>query len=658
MKIYYASQSFYPHIGGVPTYLLNLCKEMVQLGNEVIEVHLRPAGEENYEEIEGIRVHRVPREPIDKELMKEYSRFKEAVYKGSHYSTKGKQNIEDWEGFNAFNTINEYFGGAIQEQLEIEPADIVHIHDFQLLYTYKYVPRGTPLILTWHIPFVKDMHPALKTFLVKHLNQYDKVVFSSEEYIDAAVKAGLPKEKTELIYPIANTHLFRKLELNKEKTREKYKLPKTAKLIISVQRIDPKSGHEQLIKALPLIKKAVPNAKLMFVGGESMSNKLSKDRAALKERIDQLIKDRKLRKNVIFTGTIEYHQLPEVYNVADVNALCSKNEGFGLAVTEGMACGLPVIGTNIGGIPLQIKDGKNGYLVAVGDHRETAKKIIKLLKDDELREKMGAASLNMVKEEFGINVGIEKHAALYNTLITEKDEYRKLEFLEKEEFKGIITDLDRTITDHQTKEAFNPDDYDKELLRKLKRLGLDLFLATSRNLAYCKQLAKKFKHWKAIICENGAVIYFPEDKKTITTSTYHMRRAKKILTKMDLPGTKKGKIMVRIKEEQEEAARSLIGKLADKVEFTKNVDEIIIVPKHVDKGFGVRQAMLYLNIELDKTICVGDGENDIDMFLNPGFKIALANAHPKLKELAHQVTKKASTKGIYEIIEKLSNNHS
>ena len=65
MKIYYASQSFYPHIGGVSTYLLNLCKEMVKNGNEVIEVHLRPSGEENQDEIKGVSIFRVPKEPID-----------------------------------------------------------------------------------------------------------------------------------------------------------------------------------------------------------------------------------------------------------------------------------------------------------------------------------------------------------------------------------------------------------------------------------------------------------------------------------------------------------------------------------------------------------------------------------------------------------------
>lgn len=658
MKIYYASQSFYPHIGGVPTYLLNLCKEMVNLGNEVIEVHLRPAGEDNYEEIEGIKVHRVPKEPIDMELMQEYSRFKEAVYKGSHYTTKEKQHIEEWEGFTAFNKINEFFGEAIKEQLEIEPADIVHIHDFQLLYAYKYVPRGTPLILTWHIPFVKDMHPALKAFLVKHLNEYDKVVFSSQEYIDAAVKAGVQKEKIELIHPIANTNMFRVMDINKEKVREKYKLPLKANIIMSVQRVDPKSGHEQLIKALPLVKKTIPNAKLVFVGGDSLSNKLSKDRAIIRKNVDKLIKKLGLEKDVIFTGTIDYHKLPEVYNAIDVNTLCSKNEGFGLAVTEGMACGKPMIGTRVGGIPIQVKHGKNGYLVEVGDYKDTAEKIVKILQDQDLKEKMGSESVKIVKEEFSINVGIEKHAAMYNNLVGEKDEYHKLEYLEKEDIKGFITDMDRTITDKPGKTDFDPEDFDKELMKELRRTGIDLFLATGRRLKYAKRLANKFDIWKAIICENGAVIYYPKEKKTFTTSTYHMRRAKKILQKMNLPGTTTGKILVSVRKEYEEQIRERLGKLADNIEFVTNVNEVMLLPKGVNKGLGIRQVMLNLNIDLDKTICVGDGENDIDMFLNPGFKVAVANAHPKLKELAHQVTEQPTTKGVQEILEKLGNHHS
>ena len=127
-----------------------------------------------------------------------------------------------------------------------------------------------------------------------------------------------------------NLNLFRKLDVKKEQIKRKYKIPKIAKVILCVQRVDGKSGHEQLVRAMPKILKKIPEAKLVFVGGKSMSNKLSKDRQALIKNVKQLIKNLKLTKSIIWTGNINYYKLPELYNCADVVALCSKNEGFGL----------------------------------------------------------------------------------------------------------------------------------------------------------------------------------------------------------------------------------------------------------------------------------------------------------------------------------------
>ena len=110
MKIYFASQSFYPYIGGVSTYLLALEKEMVKKGNEVVEVHLRLSGEPNEDEIDGIEIHRVPREPIDREVMLGYSKFKEAVYKECHYNANAfAKDCTQMEGYEEFNKVNDYF---------------------------------------------------------------------------------------------------------------------------------------------------------------------------------------------------------------------------------------------------------------------------------------------------------------------------------------------------------------------------------------------------------------------------------------------------------------------------------------------------------------------------------------------------------------------
>ncbi|MFC1742054.1 glycosyltransferase [Nanoarchaeota archaeon] len=654
MKICYASQSFYPHIGGVSTYLLNLAKEMVDKGNDVTEVHLRVAGEEHEAHIKGIEIYRVPRDPIDKELMAEYSKFKEKVYKECHYNKKEfTTSPHEIEGFTEYNQINEFFGEQLNEILKERPADIVHIHDFQLLFAYKYVPRGTPCILTWHIPFIENMSKPLSEFLITHMKEYDKIIFSSEEYIKAAVSAGLPEEKTELIHPMANTEIFRPLDVNKEEVREKYKIPKDSKVILCVQRVDPKSGHEHLIRSMPDILKSIPDAKLVFVGGESMSNKISTGRQKLKQDVLDLIRQLRIEESVIWTGTIDYYDLPEVYNAVDVVTLCSKNEGFGLVVSEGMACGKPVVGTKVGGIPIQVKDNTNGFLVGVDDHRATAEAITKILQDKELNERLSKGALDTVEKNFKIERGIEKHLMLYNNVMKSKDEFLEIEYLDASEIQGIITDLDRTITDEPAKPYFDPKDYDRALLKELEDTEISLFLSTGRTIHYVKKLCKHFKVWRCVIAENGAVIYIPSTEKTITLNTSYMTKVKKIVREMNLPGTTIGKVIASIDAKNESLVKDKLGKLADEVDYSRNVNEIMIIPKGVDKGVGVRLAMRYLNINLDDTIVIGDGENDIPMFLNPGFKIALANAYPELKKFANSVTKKPSIEGIREVMSKL-----
>ena len=654
MKVYFASQSFYPYIGGVSTYLLALEKEMVKKGNEVVEVHLRLAGEPNKDEINGIKIHRVPREPINQEVMLGYSKFKEAVYKECHYNeNKILKECTRMDGYDEFNKVNDYFGRELESLLKHSPADIVHIHDFQLLFTYKYVPRGTPLIITWHIPFIRKMSKKLSAFLIKHLNEYDKVVFSSQKYIDAAISAGLIMEKAELIYPITNTKFFKVKKVRKESIKKKYNIPSEAKSIMSVQRIDAKSGHEQLIKAMSKIIKKIPEAILIFVGSKSMSNKLSGERHILEKKIKKLIQTLGLEKNIIFTGNIDNSSLLKLYNTVDLVALCSKNEGFGLSVTEAMSCGNPIVGTKTGGIPIQVKDAQNGFLVNVGDIDATAERIIKIISDDNLRKKMSLKSIEFVENKFMIERGIEKHLMLYNKVKNEKNEFQRIENIDVSKYRAIIMDFDKTITEKVAKEIFNPDDIDINLLKEMKKINMDLILATGRNIHYVKKLCKKFKIWRCIIAENGAVLYFPKIKKTITINSYYMRRAKKIIRDLNLPGTCVGKVIISNQSEDNELIRKKLGKITEKVKFCKNENEIMILPINVDKGISLKLAMNYMNIDMNKTIVIGNGENDIDMFLNPGFKIALKNSDEKLKKLANYITNCPTTKGIREIIKGL-----
>ena len=125
MKIFFASQSFYPHIGGVSTYLLNLSKGLMQSGNEVVEVHLRPPNEPSEDTVKGIKVFRIPKEPLDKNLLRGYSNFKERIYKECH----GEGELFQKEplityGYDEYNQINIAIGKQIEERLKAKDACI------------------------------------------------------------------------------------------------------------------------------------------------------------------------------------------------------------------------------------------------------------------------------------------------------------------------------------------------------------------------------------------------------------------------------------------------------------------------------------------------------------------------------------------------------
>ncbi|HIH09953.1 MAG TPA: glycosyltransferase [Candidatus Diapherotrites archaeon] len=650
MRIYYASQSFYPHVGGVSTYLLNLASSMIRNGHEVVEVHLRTPGDRSEEEIKGVEVKRVPREPIDKSVLDGYYQFKDAIYSECHYgSGKFPLPASQVPGFDEYSKVNHYFGEQLKELLEDKAADIVHIHDFQLLFAYKYVPRGTPLVLTWHIPFQNSISPHLSKFLIKNMRQYDKVIFSTSNYIDAAVRAGLPKEKAELVYPITDSSLFTPDGYSKWEAREKLGLGQNEKIILSVQRIDQKSGHEQLIRAMPKVLGKVPDAMLVFVGSESMSNKISRSRDALKKNAHNLIKQLGLEGRVRFMGNIDYPKMPLAYHASDVTALCSRNEGFGLAITEAMLCGRAVIGNKIGGIPEQVKDGKNGYLVEVGDFDTTARRLVSLLQNEGIRKRMEAAQPEFT-QKFSTEASIEKHMRIYNKLKSEKDELYKLRSLPPSEISGFILDFDRTLTNKPARAEFNPQDVDPGLLEELRGTGIRLFLATGRDFEYVRRLCRDFNIWTCAIAENGAVIYIPSVERTITIDTGDMERARSIIAGLGLEGTTAGKVITSVKARHERVVRKALGGLCQKLTFEKNVDDLLVMPIKVGKGYGARIALQYFNIDIEKTIVAGDSENDVSMFMNPGFKVALANSHWRLKELAHQTMKSASAQGIREML--------
>ena len=179
-----------------------------------------------------------------------------------------------------------------------------------------------------------------------------------------------------------------------ESNREKLKLPH-GKMMLTVSRLysgDNYKNIDKVIEAMPHVVKEIPDAFYVVAGDGSDRN-----------RLEKLTNETGVKNNVIFTGFVRAELLPFYYKACDVFVLPSVGEGFGIVFLEAMYFSKPCIGAKAGGVPEVVEDGKTGFLVEENDKNFLADKIIKLLKDENLRQTMGEAGKKRFEEEFSFD---------------------------------------------------------------------------------------------------------------------------------------------------------------------------------------------------------------------------------------------------------------
>lgn len=158
------------------------------------------------------------------------------------------------------------------------------------------------------------------------------------------------------------------------------------KLILHISNFRPVKRIGDVVDIFAKVNEEVPS-KLLFVGeGPELSKTICK------------VKEMGLTDRVIFAG--KQDDVAQVISLADVMLLPSEKESFGLVALEAMACGVPTVGSTAGGIPELITHGTTGYLAPVGDTRQMADYVIRLLCNPELYEVMSAACLERARNTF------------------------------------------------------------------------------------------------------------------------------------------------------------------------------------------------------------------------------------------------------------------
>jgi len=179
-------------------------------------------------------------------------------------------------------------------------------------------------------------------------------------------------------------------------------------VIGTIKALEKTYGVEYLIRAFKIIVEKYPSLplKLLIVGGGSLEGYLRK-----------LTKELGIESRTIFTGRIPFDEVPKYHNMITIFVALSESESFGVAVVEAMACGKPVVVSNVGGLPEIVENNVTGFVVPPRDVKEAAKAIEKLVLDDKLRTQMGKAGMRRVKKLYDWNENVKQMIELYEKVL-------------------------------------------------------------------------------------------------------------------------------------------------------------------------------------------------------------------------------------------------
>jgi D-inositol-3-phosphate glycosyltransferase len=212
----------------------------------------------------------------------------------------------------------------------------------------------------------------------------DRVIASSEHERQALVDLyGARRDRVDVIPCGVDLSLFRP----GDRDQARVKLGLSGEVILFVGRMDPIKGLDLLFRAVALLNER-PDLRLVVVGGSGGEDEM--------ERGQALVTKLGIERQVEFRGSVDQEDLPAYYQAADICVLPSHYESFGLVAIESLACGTPVIGSMVGGLPTVIRDGENGLLVPWRQPSEFAERINLLLRDQPGRAALSSQARSSV----------------------------------------------------------------------------------------------------------------------------------------------------------------------------------------------------------------------------------------------------------------------
>jgi len=320
------------------------------------------------------------------------------VTKKMHNALQGGKVVPTRQELQLYEEVN--FENSVRNHLD---HDLVIIHDPQPLPLINHYTKRGPWIWRCHVD-LSHPNPRLWSYLARFLEKYDASVFSLKEYMQ---QLSIPQV---FFMPAIDPFTLKNRDLSEpemEKLLQRYNIPTDLPLVVQISRFDPWKDPQGVIEAFKIARKEV-EATLVLLGN------VATDDPEGPEVYESLLGSREER--IIILSCQDSALVNALQRKAAVVVQKSIREGFGLTVTEAMWKEAAVIGGRVGGIRHQIEDGVNGFLVSTV--AQTADRIVRLLKDRKLRQRIGKNARESVRKRFLMTRYLEQYLNLFNSFET------------------------------------------------------------------------------------------------------------------------------------------------------------------------------------------------------------------------------------------------
>lgn len=295
-------------------------------------------------------------------------------------------------------------------------AEVINREELDLLHVHYAIPHAVCAILAKQmsgrdVKIVTTLHgtditvlgydPSLTDAIRFGIEKSDIVTAVSKSLISQTYDLINPDKTIETVYNFIDERVYKRS--NSSHLKDEYGILPEEKVIIHVSNFRPVKRVQDVVRTFEKITKGI-SAKLLLVGdGPEMTV------------VCKLVKKLNIEDKVLFLG--KQDSVEELYSISDLMLLLSEKESFGLVALEAMACGVPCIGTNVGGIPEVIDHGLSGYICELEDIEDMSEKAIDLLQNSMKHQQFREASVSLVRKKFQATTIVKQYEDLYKSLL-------------------------------------------------------------------------------------------------------------------------------------------------------------------------------------------------------------------------------------------------